>query len=67
MQWDPVWQLYIPLRGLPFDIRQQKVLDIAIDEVLGALSMHVVPRAIFTVVVPTGVTVLLGFYNPPRS
>jgi hypothetical protein len=43
------------------------VLDIAIDEMSGALSMHVVPPAIQIVVVPTGVTVLLGLHNPPRS
>jgi hypothetical protein len=29
--------------------------------------MHVVPPAIRIVVVPTGVTVLLGLHNPPRS
>jgi hypothetical protein len=29
--------------------------------------MHVVPPAIQIVVVPTGVTVLLGLSNPPRS
>jgi hypothetical protein len=33
-------------RPFPCDVRQQKVLDIAIDEVLGALSMHAVPLAI---------------------
>jgi hypothetical protein len=37
---DPVWRLYRPLGGLPCDVRQWKVLDIAIDEVSGALSMH---------------------------
>jgi hypothetical protein len=52
MQWDPVWQLYRPLGDLPCDIRQQKVLDIAINEVSGALSMHAVPPTIWTVVVP---------------
>jgi hypothetical protein len=56
MQWDPVWPLYKPLRGLPFDVRQLKVLDIAIDEVSRALSMYVAPPALRTVVVPTGVT-----------
>jgi hypothetical protein len=35
MQWDPVWRLYRTLRGLSCDVQQQKVLDIAIDEVLG--------------------------------
>jgi hypothetical protein len=29
--------------------------------------MHVVPSAIRIVVVPAGVTVLLGLYNPPPS
>jgi hypothetical protein len=36
----------IPQRPFPCDIRQRKVLDIAIDEVSRALSMHVVPLAI---------------------
>jgi hypothetical protein len=48
-------------------MRQWKVLDIAIDEVSGALSMHAMPPAIQTVVVPAGVIVLLGLHNPPRS
>jgi hypothetical protein len=43
------------------------VLDIAIDEVSGVLSMHAVPPTIQIVVVPAGVTVLLGLHNPPRS
>jgi hypothetical protein len=47
-----VWQLYRPLRGLPCDVRQRKVLDIVIDEVSGALSIHIAPVAIRTVVVP---------------
>jgi hypothetical protein len=46
---------------------RQKILDSAIDEVSEALSMHVVPSAIRIVVVPVGVTVLLGLHNPPRS
>jgi hypothetical protein len=29
--------------------------------------MHMAPQAIRTVVVPVGVTVLLGLRNPPRS
>jgi hypothetical protein len=29
--------------------------------------MHVAPSAIRTIVVPAGVTVLLGLHNPPRS
>jgi hypothetical protein len=67
MQWDPVWRLYRPLGGLPYGVRQRKVLGIAIDEVSGALSMHVVPPAIQTIVVLAGVTVLLGLHNPPRG
>jgi hypothetical protein len=67
MQWDLVWQLYRPLGGLPYDVRQRKVLDIAIDEVSEALSMHAAPSAIRTAVVPAGVTVLLGLRNPPGS
>jgi hypothetical protein len=51
----------------PCYVRQWKVLDIAINEVSGALSMHVAPLTIRTVVVPTGVTVLLGLCNPPCS
>jgi hypothetical protein len=43
------------------------VLDIAINEVSGALCMHAEPLTIRIVVVPTGVTVLLGLRNPPRS
>jgi hypothetical protein len=35
-----------PQRPFPCDIRQHKVLDIAIDEVLGTLSMHATPPAI---------------------
>jgi hypothetical protein len=66
MQWDPVWRLYRPLGGLPYDVRQQKVLDIAIDEVSRALSMHVAPLAIQIVVVPIGVIVPLGLHNPPH-
>jgi hypothetical protein len=65
MYYHPVWRLYRPLRGLPCDVRQRMVLDITIDEVSGALSMHAVPPAIRTVVVPAGVTVLLGLCNPP--
>jgi hypothetical protein len=29
--------------------------------------MHVVPSAIWIVVVPIGVAVMLGLHNPPRS
>jgi hypothetical protein len=37
------------------------------DEVSEALSMHTLPPAIRIVVVPIGVTVLLGLRNPPCS
>jgi hypothetical protein len=45
----------------------QKILDSTVDEVSEALSMHVALPAIRIVVVPTGVTSLLGLLNPPRS
>jgi hypothetical protein len=35
-----------PRRPFPCDVRQRKVLDIANNEVSGALSMHAVPPAI---------------------
>jgi hypothetical protein len=41
--------------------------DSAADMVPEALSMHVAPPAMRIVVVPVGVTVLLGLHNPPRS
>jgi hypothetical protein len=44
---------------------RRKILDSAFDVVLEALSMHVAPPAIRTIVVPIGVTVLLGLRNPP--
>jgi hypothetical protein len=44
-----------------------KILESAVDVVSEALSMHVAPPAIWTVVVPTRVTVLLGLCNPPHS
>jgi hypothetical protein len=46
---------------------RRKILDSAVDVVLEALPMHMAPPAIRTVVVPIGVTVLLGLRNPPRS
>jgi hypothetical protein len=46
---------------------RRKILDSAVDVVSEALSMHVTPLAIQTVVLPIGVTVLLGLYNPPYS
>jgi hypothetical protein len=38
-----------PQRPFPCDVRQRNVLNIAIDEVLGALSMHTVPLTIWFV------------------
>jgi hypothetical protein len=46
---------------------RRKILDSAVDMVLEALSMHVAPPAIRTIVVSVGVTVLLGLHNPPHS
>jgi hypothetical protein len=44
-----------------------KILDSAVDEVSETLSMHVAPPTIQTVVVPAGVTVLLGLHDPRCS
>jgi hypothetical protein len=44
-----------------------KILNSAVDMVSEPMSMHVAPPAIQIVVVPVGVTVLLGIYSPPRS
>jgi hypothetical protein len=57
---------YLIPRRLTTLIRR-KILDSAFDEVSEALSMHVAPLAIWIVVVPAGVTVMLGLRNPPRS
>jgi hypothetical protein len=57
---------YLIPRRLTALIRRE-ILDSAVDVVSEALSMHVAPLAIRIVVVPAGVTVLLGLYNPPRS
>jgi hypothetical protein len=46
---------------------RQKILDSAVDEVSEALSVHMAPPAIWIVVVPTRVTVLVGLRNPPWS
>jgi hypothetical protein len=43
MQWDPVWRLYRPLGGLPYHVQQWRVLDIAIDEVLGIVYARGAP------------------------
>jgi hypothetical protein len=40
------YEVLAPRRPFPCDVRQVKVLDIAIDEVSGALSMHAAPPAI---------------------
>jgi hypothetical protein len=45
---------------------RQKILYIAVDMVSEALYMDVAPPVIRIVVVPAGVTVLLGLRNPPR-
>jgi hypothetical protein len=46
---------------------KQKIQDNVVNEVSESLSMHVAPPAIWIVVVPTGVTVMLGLHNPSRS
>jgi hypothetical protein len=46
---------------------RREILDSAVGVVSEALSMHVAPLAIQIAVVPAGVTVLLGLYNPPSS
>jgi hypothetical protein len=46
---------------------RRKILDSAIDAVSEALSVHVAAPTIWIVMVPVGVTVLLGLRNPPRS
>jgi hypothetical protein len=46
---------------------RQKILDSAVDMVSEVLSMHMAPPTTQTVVVPVGVTILLGLHNPSRS
>jgi ABC-type antimicrobial peptide transport system permease subunit len=46
---------------------ERNILDSTVDEVSEALSMHVAPLTIQIVMVPVGVTVMLGLHNPPRS
>jgi hypothetical protein len=46
---------------------RRRILDCAVDVVSDALSMHVALPAIWIVVVPVGVTVLLGLCNPLHS
>jgi hypothetical protein len=50
-----------------FTLIRRKILDSAADEVSEVLSMHMAPPAIQVVVVPAGVTILLGLHNPPCS
>jgi hypothetical protein len=45
----------------------RKILDSAVDVVSEALSMHVSPPVIWTVVVPAGVIVLLVLHNLTHS
>jgi hypothetical protein len=45
----------------------RKILDNTVDVVSEALSMHVALPAIWIVVVPAEVIVMLGLRNPPRS
>jgi hypothetical protein len=46
---------------------RRKILDSAVNMVSEALSMHMAHLAIRTIMVPAGVTVLLGLHNPPHS
>jgi hypothetical protein len=57
---------YLIHRRLTALIRR-KILYSAVVVVSEPLSMHVVPPAIRAVVVPAGVTDMLGLPNPPRS
>jgi hypothetical protein len=57
---------YLIPRRLTALIRR-KILHNAVDEVSEALPMHVAPPAIRIVMVPAGLTVLLGLHNPPRG
>jgi hypothetical protein len=60
-----VWRLLLdPLKVNHFD---QAKDPRQCSQVSKALSVHVAPLARYIVVVPTGVTVLLGLHNPPRS
>jgi hypothetical protein len=46
---------------------RRKILDSVVDMVSEVVSMNVAPPAIWTIVVPAGVTILLGLQNPPSS
>jgi hypothetical protein len=56
-----------PWRPFPCDIRQWKILDIAIDELSGHCLCMRRPQPYRLFVVPAGVTVVLGLCNPPHS
>jgi hypothetical protein len=66
MQWDLVWRLYRPLRGLCPLIATEGPRH-SHRRGVAALSMHAAPSAIRIVVVPTGLKVLLGLHNQPCS
>jgi hypothetical protein len=56
-----------PRRPFPYDVRQWKVLNIAIDEVSRHCLCTRCPRPYILFVLLVGVTVLLGLHNSPRS
>jgi hypothetical protein len=64
--WTRCGDYYLMPRWLTALIRR-KIIDSVVDEMLEALPMHVAPPAIWIVVVPAWVTLLLGFRNPPCS
>jgi hypothetical protein len=66
MQWDPVWRLYRPLEGLFLVTAAEGPRRSNRRGVEGIVYACGTP-AIRIVVVPTGVTVLLGLHNAPRS
>jgi hypothetical protein len=65
MQWDPVRRLYRALVGL-FPVMAADGPRQPSMRCQGIVYVSSAP-AIQTVVVPVGVTILLGLYNPPRS
>jgi hypothetical protein len=66
MQWDPVWQLCRPLRG-HFPVMAGEGPRHSHQRGVGGIAYVRGAPAIRIVVVHTGVTVLLGLRNPPRS
>jgi hypothetical protein len=66
MQWDPVWRLYKPLRGLSPVMTAKVPRHSHRQGVGGIVYAHGAP-AILIIVVPAGVMVLLWLRNPPRS